>query len=209
MRMEDGRPRQGEDLVAAGFAGLAGTVWIVKRKRDALLQRFSQRYLDNMLELAAYCGEIPRSAAGPERDETASGVIGEDEGRWSAVWRAGEGGILKAVWDFSGSCGLGMTAALRRIPIRQETVELCEWLGLNPYRLYSRGCVLFTAANGGRLAQELNETGVPAAVIGAVTGDFVRRVTVENGLGFLERPRPDELGKIALDTYPFRTEKPG
>ncbi len=48
-----------------------------------------------------------------------------------------EGGILTAIWNLTGAYETGVEFYLRQIPMRQETVEVCERLELNPYRLYS------------------------------------------------------------------------
>ncbi|MCD8083303.1 MAG: AIR synthase [Clostridiales bacterium] len=189
----------GRDLVAAGYVGLAGTICIAGRKREELLRWFSPSWLDDVVRLSACCGEISRGAACPGQGESVPGVVGEDEKQKPEVWPISEGGILKAIWDFSGYLGVGMSFALRRIPIRQETVEICERYGLNPYRLYSKGCILATAENGGRFADRLTEAGIPAGVIGTVTADLVRRMTVERGSSFLERPRPDEILNLLPD----------
>lgn len=44
--------------------------------------------------------------------------------------------------------GIGLEVDLKSIPIRQETVELCEAFRLNPYLLISSGCMLMAAPDG-------------------------------------------------------------
>ena len=39
-----------------------------------------------------------------------------------------EGGIFGALWEIGEASGTGITADLRKIPIKQETVEICEVL---------------------------------------------------------------------------------
>ena len=41
--------------------------------------------------------------------------------------------------------GVGLDIDLKKIPIRQETVEVCEALGLNPYILMSSGSMMIAA----------------------------------------------------------------
>jgi len=88
---------------------------------------------------------------------------------------------------------------LRKIPIRQETIEVCERLELNPYRLYSAGCVLLAADNGGKLVDKLEKYNIPGQVIGRVNTGIAREVIVQDGRGFLERPQPDEIWKLIPD----------
>lgn len=54
---------------------------------------------------------------------------------------------------------------LKKIPVRQETIEICEFFGLNPYELISGGSMLMAAEDGNQLVHELEKAGIPAAVI--------------------------------------------
>ena len=48
-----------------------------------------------------------------------------------------------------GQCsGVGLEIDLKKIPIRQETIEICEFFDLNPYKLLSGGSLLLAAADG-------------------------------------------------------------
>ena len=59
-----------------------------------------------------------------------------------------------------------MDVDLRRIPIRQETIEVCERLDVDPYKLEAKGSVLIGTAQGDALVRELEAHGIHAAVIG-------------------------------------------
>lgn len=182
-RENTGLLRAGQDLVVAGYVGLAGTVELAKEKKEALCQWFSDEYMDEIAGCSSYL-ELP-----------------EDSHFWescgAAEWETvGEGGILTAIWNLTGAYETGVSFYLRQIPIRQETVEVCERLELNPYRLYSRGCVLLTADNGGQLVRTLEEKQIPAKVIGLVNKGIAREMIVQEGRGFLERPQPDEITKV-------------
>lgn len=213
-RDNTGLMEPGQELVVAGFAGQAGAAAIAQMRRQELLAWFTEAYLDRAVERARQDGadlgfpgadmdfpgadlDFPPPEPGP-----AAGPRGPRQCYpfWEAFgateWEpAGEGGILTAVWTLSGAYGTGVEFALRRIPVRQETVEICERFGLNPYRLYSGGCHLLAAKNGGRLVRSLKEEGIAAAVVGTVTDGITRAMTVEEGRSFLERPRPDEIYK--------------
>lgn len=183
-RDNTGLLRPGQDLVVAGFAGLAGTLWIVKEKKEELLHRFSEAYLDRILDYDN--AEIEKALSEWKKYGAAE------------CEPAGQGGILKALWDLSGAYMTGICFRLRSIPIKQETVEICERYELNPYRLFSSGCFVLTAENGGDLVRELKKDQIPASVIGKVTEGIGRIVEHEEGRGFLDRPTEDELHKIIL-----------
>ena len=91
---------------------------------------------------------------------------GEDENEYYPL---GEGGILKALWEIADRAGLGLSAELRKLPIRQETIEITELFDIDPYRMDSKGAVLIGTFHGMELTERLNRAGIPAAVIGRVS----------------------------------------
>jgi len=185
-RENTGRLEPGQDLIAAGYAGLSGTIELVRARQGYLRRWFPEEYLDGILRL--------EDMLLSDQERRLWAKLGATE--WEAC---GSGGILASIWRLSGAYGTGVEFALRRIPIRQETVEICERLDCNPYRLYSRGCVLLTAVNGGRLADGLAERQIPAVVIGKVCTGIAREIINGDGRGYLERPQPDEILKIIPD----------
>lgn len=190
-RENSGGLRAGQDMVVAGFAGLAGSLAIAKAERQQLLQWFSEDYLDTIENIADH------EAVDVRRPLDFWEPFGAAE-----CEPAGEGGILKAIWNLSGAYETGVAFSLRRIPVLQETIELCERLELNPYRLYSVGCYLLTADNGGQLVEALAEQQIPAQVIGTVKNGIAREMKVQDDWGFLERPQPDEIRKVIPDFRP-------
>ncbi len=186
-RENTGFMKPGHDLVVAGYAGLAGTRIIAERRYDQLRTWFSEDYLWQILS--------------GKRGQEVSGAC--DWKSWGATeWEpAGEGGIFTAIWNLSGAYGTGVEFVLRQIPVRQETIEVCERFELNPYRLYSAGCYLLASENGGQMVRVLEGQGVPAVVIGKVNQGIARQILGSDSLGYLERPQPDELKKVIPDFF--------
>lgn len=172
--------------MAAGYAGLDATIRIAKANREELLERFSKTYIDRITEQKDFVN-IMAGSFGYYKWKPFGVTECEPEG---------EGGILTALWNLSGAYGLGIQFSLRKIPIKQETVEICEIYGLNPYRLMSGRCAVFAALNGGYLIGALRSEGIPAAVIGEVTDSKKRLILQKEGIGFLERPAEDEIYKV-------------
>jgi len=171
----------GQDLAVAGYAGLAGTRMIVQERQQELEQYFAKAYLNQIL-----------------RCQTAA------EDRNLGYWKrfgatecepSGQGGILKTLWDLSGAYETGIQFSLRQIPVKQATIEICERLELNPYRLYSRGCYLLVGDHGGQMVKALEQAGIPAQVIGKVNRGIAREILGGESVGYLDRPQPDELDK--------------
>ena len=107
-----------------------------------------------------------------------------------------EGGIFGALWEMAEASGVGLEIDLKKIPLRQETVEVCEFFHINPYELISSGCMLMAAADGNELIRRLKENGIEATVIGKATAGNDRVLMNEDECRFLEPPKTDELYKV-------------
>ena len=187
-----GEMKAEQDLLAVGYTALLGTSMAAKSGEAALLNRFSARYVRECQNLYEKWNPSPLlEAFAAHKERKVLTRLGA-----SAWYPAGGGGVMAALWHFFDGFGLGFEMDLRKLPIRQETVEVCERLELNPYRLYSQGCILLTAENGGQLVRALAEKNIPAQVIGRVNKGIAREMVVQEGRGFLERPQPDEITKV-------------
>ena len=175
--------KPGQDILVTKWIGIEGTSIIAKEKEEELLGRFSAAFVDTAKGFDRYLSLLPESAIAVEH-----GV--------SAMHDVTEGGIYGALWEVAEASGIGLEIDLKAIPIRQETVEICEYFELNPYYLISSGCMLMAADRGHDLARKLEASGIPAAVIGKATDGKARRVWNGGEESFLERPKPDELYKI-------------
>lgn len=181
-RESRGTMRPGQDLVVAGYVGLEGSRQIAKACEQELLAWFSEEYIRQLQQIAD--AELDQKPA----DWKKLGVTEWEE--------AAEGGIHTALWNLSGAYMTGFEIDLRKIPIRQETIEVCERYDLNPYDLLCSHCMLLVADNGGQLVQRLNQKGIPAQCIGTVNSGIKREICYGEVRGFMDRPKPDELHKI-------------
>lgn len=175
--------RPGQDLVIGGFIGLEGTIYATKHKKEALRRTLPE----DLLETAAGFWRYLEVGLETVAKKCCSGVT---------VWMVREGGIFTALWNMAEEYHAGLTVYLRRIPIRQETVEVCEALGLNPYGLQSGGCVLLAADNGNDVLWEFEKAGICGAVIGKVTDSNDRIILNGDICSHLNRPEPDEIKKL-------------
>ena len=81
-----------------------------------------------------------------------------------------------------------------KIPVKQETIELCELFRLNPYYLMSgEESVLIVCSKGSYLIQKLKEKGINASCIGFLTGNNDKVLRFGDHLRYLDRPREDEF----------------
>ena len=169
----------GQDIVMTGFIALEGTARLAKENREKLLKTLPEELLDEAEGFLKYLIRVPEAAVAIQHGAT-------------AMLTVGDGGIMTALWILAGYSGTGMRVYLRDIPVKQETIEICEVLEVNPYHLLSGGCALLTADNGYRLCADLREMGFDAAVIGRITADNDKAIINGDSLGFLNRPQTDE-----------------
>lgn len=117
----------------------------------------------------------------------------------SAMHDVTEGGIYGALWELAEASGIGLEIDLKAIPIRQETVEICEYYRLNPYQLISSGCMLMTSPDGRKLVRDLEEAGIHASLIGRCADGRAKKILNGSDVSYLERPKTDELYKIYVE----------
>lgn len=107
-----------------------------------------------------------------------------------------QGGIFGALWEFAETSDIGMEIDLKRIPIRQETVEICDYLDVNPYGLISGGSLLLAAPDGEEILLRLKEKNISAAIIGRVTKEKGRKLHNDGEVRYLDRSKTDEIFRI-------------
>ena len=153
--------KPGDDIVVTKWIALEATAKLARSRREALLSRYPRHLLDDAERFQQYFSVIPEAATAVK-----SGV--------------------RAMHDVAEASGVGLEIELKKIPIRQETVEICEFFDLNPYQLGSTGSLLLAAPDGNRLVLDLKQQGIPAVVIGKATADNDRVVINEDERRFLE-----------------------
>lgn len=176
------------DLIVTDWIGMEATALLVREKREELLRRFPAA-LVRQAELLGESGHTPEeiwAAAG-------SGEM--------ALQPLGEGGIFTALWHLAGELETGLEADLRKIPVRQETIEICEYFDLNPYNICSGGSALLAAVQGGALAERLEREGIPAAVIGHTADGNDKLLWNDGSKRYLDRPQRDEIYRIFPEKY--------
>ena len=175
--------RAGQDIVYAGWAGLEGMLRIIGEKEAELRERFTPAFIGQM---KAYDSELCGLSKIAVAD--AMGV--------SVIRQVSRGGILASLWDLAKDTELGLNLDLKKIAVRQETIEVCEHFRLNPYQLASGGSFLMLSETGEALADALNQKGIQAAVIGQLTDSNDKVIHNGEDMRYIDRPAPDELMKV-------------
>lgn len=176
----------GDDIVVTKWIGLEGTARIVRAKEQELLNKFPSK----MIYDAKNFSEI-LSVAAEAAPAVKSGV--------TAMHDISGGGIFAALWELAESSGVGLEIELKKIPVKQETIEICNYFDINPYELLSGGCMLISTTDGNRLVMDLKQEGINACVIGKVTKTNDRVVINGDIRRFLEPSRNDEIHKAITE----------
>lgn len=173
----------GRDILLTGWIGLEGMLRIIGEREHELRDRFTPTFIRQM---KAFDSEI--CGLGKIRAAQDAEIF--------LVRQITEGGILAALWRLSEETGMGMSLDMKKISIRQETIEVCEHFRLNPYQLTSGGSFLMLAEHGEAAAEKLRQKGIAAVVIGRLTDGNDKVMHNGEDVRYIDRPGADELMKI-------------
>ena len=172
----------GSDLVMTKSAGLAGAALLAKYYRENLHERYTYSFIDKA------AAREPQVSVLPEMEVLKGLGIRH-------MHDVAEGGVFGAVWELCERLSAGVELDLKKIPICQETVEICEYFDVNPYQLKGDGALLFLTHDSTAAIKALKEAGISAAVIGRMNEGNDRILINEDETRFLEPNRVDEYEK--------------
>ena len=175
--------KPGMDIVMTKGIGIEATAILARERKEELAERFSPSFLR---QCEAF---IDRLSILPECRIAGEMAV-------AAVHDVSEGGVFGALWELGACANLGIEADLKKIPVWQETIELCEQFDLNPYSVIGGGAALFVTSEGERLQTALTEAGIRAEIIGKTTAGADRVIIKDGERRFLEPPKADEISKI-------------
>ena len=178
--------RAEQDIVLLKWIGLEGTFRAMNQKEAELAKRFVPSFLNQIRQLET------------EIFSTEAIAIAKEHGA-TAMQQITSGGILATLWEMAEASDVGLSVDIKKMAIRQETVEVCEFCHLNPYLLTSTGSVLIFTDNGEALVEKYSEMGTQATLLGRTTDDKARVIVGGEEKRFLDKPAADELLKIYMD----------
>lgn len=166
----------GMDIVMCGQTGVGGTLQLYYDNQKELFERYSESYLrpvEQLEQLILLGGQVD---------------IALDHG---CIYShdISRGGVFAALWEMGDALKCGLEVCHDNIPILQETIEICEHTGDNPYMIDGCGSALFVVPDGKLLADKLYEAGYEASVIGHLTEKSDRGVVHDDERRFLTPPR--------------------
>ena len=172
----------GSDLVMTKSAGLAGAALLAKHYKENLHERYTYAFVEKAAARETLTSVLPEIKVLKEL-----GI--------RHMHDVAEGGVFGAVWELCERLSAGVELDLKKIPICQETVEICEYFDVNPYQLKGDGALLFLTHDSASAIRALNEAGIPASVIGRVNESNDRVLINEDETRFLEPNRVDDYEK--------------
>ena len=175
--------KAGKDVVMTKWLGLEGTSLIASQRMKELASRYPLGLVEQAADFDRFLSSVPEAATAVQ-----SGV--------SAMQAVREGGVFGGLWQLAKANGVGLVIDLKQIPVKQETIEVCEFYDVNPYELLSGGSMLMITQGGTRLVSLLAEQGISAAVIGRTTDNNDRILVNDEEKRFLEPARHDSLYRV-------------
>ena len=186
------------NIILAGHVATEAAHRLIQYEKPALSCRFSDRFLRLTDEMTG------RSAI--NRDSiiqviSESGIeVGDDD-----ILELSEFGIFGGLWEFEEIHGHGLNIDLNKISIRQEVIEICEHLNVNPYTYPSTGSFIIRSDRAYELKDYFEKNNIQAEVIGYETKDLGRVIINEDEIRFLTPP--DRLLKDEQGVKNLRYEK--
>lgn len=181
-KCQQARPK--EDIVMTKWMGLEGTAVIANQYSENLKSRYHADIVEEAKDFKQYMSVLPEIA------------IALNNGA-SAVQVVREGGIFGGLWNLAETGSVGLEVSLKDIPVKQETIEVCEYYDVNPYELLGGGSLLISTSNGTEMVRLLREQGIESAIIGVTTDNNDRIIKHDEESRYLEPPKGELMHTIS------------
>lgn len=180
------------DVLVTRYIGIRGTAILAREYRDDLVNRYPKWLIDETCQFDSYLN-------------SSDSQLSDENVIYSKEYT--EFGVFEALFQMSRELKCGLEINIKDIPIKQETVEICEFTGVNPYALYAGYSSVVVAKDGKKAVEFYEKNGIPATIVGTTTKDNDKIVINEDERGFLPHIRKDELKtKLGRRLYYERTD---
>lgn len=184
-------PLAGQSIIMTKWAGMSGAWLLEQEYHEAFVNKYNHHIARQIQAMDRYFSVRKEAAAALEQEPC-------------FLYDLSESGVFGGLWEAARAGNTGLWVDLKKIPIRQEVVELCDFVDINPYKIPSAGALLIGTEHGERLADTLNRLGIPAAVIGTFTPGNDRVVANEDEVRYLEPPSGREFPVHRMNREPKR-----
>jgi len=172
-------------ILMTNYAAMSGSAVLARRKETELRTKFPKWLLDLVVTFGKWTTKSSELKILKDHDA-------------SVILESGAGGVMKTLWDLGEEAKSGFTVDIMDIPIRQESVEICEFFHLDPYRLESNGTYLAVLEDAVAAKAALREIGVEAEIIGKLENSKAKVILFDRDheTRYLDKPKPDEIKKV-------------
>lgn len=177
-----GGAKPGDKLLLTKSAGVEGTA-ILATERYPLLLRMG--VTEKMLKSAQRFFE--KISVVPE------GVLAFKTGGVNAMHDPTEGGVLGGIHEMAEASNLGVKVFEEKIPVADETLEICNFFNIDPLQLISSGAMLIAAKPDfvSKIVESLKKHAIEVSEIGEFLCSSDKRVIVDKNGGEKRLPRPE------------------
>lgn len=187
-----------EYIVFCGYAGLSGCIKLIKRYYGELGNYFNENYLKGLINHVKENGYYGRylSPVYNERDYLKPVDINTIfTGFSDEIIPVGAGGILAGLYNMAKCRKCGFEIEIKKINTIQICIEICEYYGLNIYRLLSEG-MLILSEDPYKDLDILRENNISSELIGRLTKGLDKIIIDKEVPEYVNRPGQDEIFKV-------------
>ena len=185
-------------IIFCGYAGLKGSLILAKKYREDLNGYFNKVYIESIEKHVKEKGYYGRYSSPINNDRPGCAPVDINSIFSEAnieTLDVSEGGILKVLYNLAKSRSCGFEIEISTIQI---CIEICEYFGINIYRLLSEGKIVLSE-DPISACKYLEERGITAQVIGCLTDSLDKVITDKESVEYVNRPLQDEIFKVIKD----------
>ena len=121
-------------VAVIGFIAIAGSVELIKNKRENLIERFSLKFCcDKLNEFEKIYNEAKKIKQCYNKIKQKFDI----ENKYIEIYEITKGGFLSKLWESSKLLEVGVLYDLKKVPVKQMSIEIADFFDINVYRLYS------------------------------------------------------------------------
>ena len=177
--------KQGDKIILTKTAGIEGTAVLASDKENQLKKVVSATTLRNAKRFYDQISIVKDA------------ITAFKTGAVHAMHDPTEGGVAGGIHEMADASHLGFRVHKKKIPVRPETTEICNFFEIDPLQLTASGSLLIAVERdfADRVVGILSEEGITAEVIGEFLPSVEERIIIqEDGSSEnLVRPVSDHL----------------
>ena len=163
-----GGAKPGDKLILTKSAGIEGTAILASDRESQLRKAVDSSTLKRAKEFFKKISVVKEA------------ILAFKTGGVHAMHDPTEGGVLGGIYEMTDASNVGVKVFEEKIPVEQETVEICEFFQIDPLQLISSGALLVSVDSNlaDKVVETLKTHGIEASVIGEFLESSSKRVLI-------------------------------